>query len=191
MKKKNALMLSILLLLVAVTGGMVSLTYSRYSSSASGTSTAKVAPWKISVNGDNVVETSTFTASDITWSASDYISDGYIAPSRSGSFDIEIDPSGSKVAVQYEISLDTTSMDQYSQISISSVKIGNETLTATNGKYVGIIDLSEVEANTTKTITVNVVWTNADANNASDTTIGSTVTNLAIPVTVTASQYLG
>lgn len=191
MKKRKSLLLVVALLLVAVTGGVVTLTYSRYLSDASGSGAAKVAPWKVSVNGSDIVASNTFTLDDINWSDSAYISDGYIAPSRTGTFDIVIDPTGSKVALQYEVAIDSTELDNYSQISISDVKVGNTSLTGTNGKYTGIISLDEVEANTTKTMTVTVTWTNDEANNTSDTTIGSTVTNLSIPVTVTASQYLG
>lgn len=189
MKKRKSLLLVIALLLVGVTGGIATLTYSRYLSNANGTATATVAPWKVQVNGNDIVTSNTFTMDDITWSTSQYIADGYIAPSRTGTFDIEIDPTGSKVAVKYDVNIDTTALASYSQINIKSVTVEATELTATDGVYSGTINLEDID--TPKTLTVTIEWTNADATNTSDTTIGSTVDSLAIPVTVTASQYLG
>lgn len=192
MKKKKSFLLLIILLLVVVTGGAATLTYSRYLSTAEGSSTATVAPWVVKVNGDDIVANNTFTGNDIIWSESTYISDGYIAPSRTGTFDIVIDPTGAKVAMQYTIELDKTNITN-NNITISSVKLGDTELTETDGKYSGIITLSEVEANTTKTITTTITWTdaNTEASNTADTTTGQAAGDIEIPVTVTASQYLG
>ena len=192
MKKRKSVLLVIALLLVVVTGGVTMLTYSRYLSTASGTSTAKVAPWVIKVNGTDIVAENSFTFKNIIWSTNQYISDGYIAPSRTGTFDLEIDPSDSKVAVQYKVKIDTTNIDSYPQITVKEVKVGDTTLNAeSDGTYTKVIDLSAVESGTKDKVTVTIEWVNADTNNDSDTNIGSTVEDLSIPVTVTASQYLG
>lgn len=192
MKKRSTLILVAVLLLLGGIGTLGFYTFSRYTSTATGSDTAKVAPWVVKVNGDDIVLNNTFTSNDITWSESEYISDGYIAPSRTGEFGIVIDPSGSKVAMEYSVVIDESAMANYSQINITGVKVGGTALTEdANGAYTGIITLEEVEANTTKSLTVSIEWTNSEANNESDTTIGSTIDEIQIPVTVTVSQYLG
>lgn len=187
MKKKKNLLILVVLLLVVCTTGIVAVTYSRYISSSVGTADAKVATWKVLVNDTDIVQSANFTLDGnyITWSNSDYIADGYIAPSRTGTMNINIDATGSKVAVKYTVAIDTSALDQYSQISITKVNgqavVGNS--------YTGTIPLASV--NTPVQIPIEVTWENNDATNASDTTIGSSVDTLSIPITVTAEQYLG
>ncbi len=186
-KNKKIIILVVILLLLALTSGIVATTYARYVSRATGTGDAKVATWAVQVNETNIVQNSTFAldSSFVTWSDSEYIADGYIAPSRTGTFKIKLDTTGSKVAVKYTIQIDTSSLDSYDQIQIT--KVNNQPLSGDS--YSGIISLDDVD--TPIEIPVEISWTNSDANNTSDTSIGSTVDTLSIPVTVTAEQYLG
>ena len=186
-KNKKTVILVVALLLLGLAVGAVSVSYARYVSSASGTADAKVATWAVQVNDTNIVQNSTFAldGSYITWSDSEYIADGYIAPSRTGTFKINLDTTGSKVAVKYTIQIDSTALDDYEQIKIT--KVNNQSVSGDS--YSGIINLEDVD--TALTIPVEITWTNDDSTNTSDTTIGSTVANLSIPVTVTAEQYLG
>lgn len=186
-KKKKTIVLVVVLLLLGLSVGALATSYARYMSRASGTGNAKVATWAVQVNKTNIIQNSTFALDDsyITWSQSDYIADGYIAPSRTGTFKINLDTTGSKVAVKYTIQIDSSSIDDYNQIQIT--KVNNQALTGKS--YTGIIDLEDVD--TPLEIPVEIAWTDAGATNVSDTTIGSTVDNLSIPVTVTVEQYLG
>lgn len=186
-KNKKIIILVVILLLLALTSGIVATSYARYVSRATGTGDAKVATWAVQVNETNIVQNSTFAldSSFVTWSDSEYIADGYIAPSRTGTFKIKLDTTGSKVAVNYTIQIDTSSLDSYDQIQIT--KVNNQPLSGDS--YSGIISLDDVD--TPIEIPVEISWTNSDANNTSDTSIGSTVDTLSIPVTVTAEQYLG
>ena len=186
-KNKKIIILVVILLLLALTSGIVATSYARYVSRATGTGDAKVATWAVQVNETNIVQNSTFAldSSFVTWSDSEYIADGYIAPSRTGTFKIKLDTTGSKVAVNYTIQIDTSSIDSYDQIQIT--KVNNQPLSGDS--YSGIISLDDVD--TPIEIPVEISWTNSDANNTSDTSIGSTVDTLSIPVTVTVEQYLG
>ena len=186
-KNKKIIILVVILLLLALTSGIVATTYARYVSRATGTGDAKVATWAVQVNETNIVQNSTFAldSSFVTWSDSEYIADGYIAPSRTGTFKIKLDTTGSKVAVNYTIQIDTSSLDSYDQIQIT--KVNNQPLSGDS--YSGIISLDDVD--TPIEIPVEISWTNSEANNTSDTSIGSTVDTLSIPVTVTVEQYLG
>lgn len=186
-KNKKIIILVVILLLLALTSGIVATSYARYVSRATGTGDAKVATWAVQVNETNIVQNSTFAldSSFVTWSDSEYIADGYIAPSRTGTFKIKLDTTGSKVAVNYTIQIDTSSLDSYDQIQIT--KVNNQPLSGDS--YSGIISLDDVD--TPIEIPVEISWTNSEANNTSDTSIGSTVDTLSIPVTVTVEQYLG
>lgn len=186
-KNKKIIILVVILLLLALTSGIVATSYARYVSRATGTGDAKVATWAVQVNETNIVQNSTFAldSSFVTWSDSEYIADGYIAPSRTGTFKIKLDTTGSKVAVNYTIQIDTSSLDSYDQIQIT--KVNNQPLSGDS--YSGIISLDDVD--TPIEIPVEISWTNSGANNTSDTSIGSTVDTLSIPVTVTVEQYLG
>ena len=166
---------------------VVGYTYSRYTSQAKGTATAKVANWAIQVNDTDIVQNAEFTLDDsyITWSDSEYVEDGYIAPGSTGTMRIRIDASGSQVAVRYTVTIDDSALDSYSQIKIT--KVNNQPVSGDT--YSGVIALADVD--TPVEIPIEITWTNADGTNASDTTIGSTVDTLEIPITVTAEQYLG
>lgn len=159
MKKHRGLLLVVALLLVVVVGGVATLTYSRYLTASEGASTAKVAPWKIKVNDTNVVETKQFTGSEITWTQNDYVSDGYIAPNREGTFKIKIDPTGSKVAVDYEIQIDTADMASANKnIRITSVDVDGTVITVSDGKYSGTITLDEVSMAGGKYANINSLY---------------------------------
>lgn len=186
-KKKKAVIFLVVLLLLGLSIGTLATSYARYVSNASGAGDAKVATWAVQVNKTNIVQDSTFALDDsyITWSESDYIADGYIAPSRTGTFKINLDTTGSKVAIKYAIQIDSTAIDSYNQIQIT--KVNNQALSGDT--YTGIINLEDT--NKPLEIPIEITWTNNDGTNASDTTIGSTVDNLSIPIKVKVEQYLG
>ncbi len=188
MKKKNALILGILLL-VAVTTSVVAVTYSKYISTATGTADAKVATWKVKVNETDIVQENTFTLTGdyITWSETEKVASGYIAPGRTGTMKVKLDTAGSKVAVKYTVSIDVSSLASYSQIKITKVNGATAPAVVENKiVYTGTISLANVD--TAVEIPIELQWANADATNESDTTIGSTKTNFSIPVTVTVEQ---
>ena len=184
-KKRVWMVVNLAVLVVVVT--LVGITYARYTSSATGTADASVATWAVKINDTDMVQTSTFNLDeeDISWSSSDYIADGYIAPSRTGTFALRLDTTGSKVAVKYTVSIDDSALDEYSQIKIT--RVNNQAFSGS--AYTGVIPLDNVD--TPVTIPVEITWENSDSTNASDTTIGSTIDTLSIPITVTAEQYLG
>lgn len=182
-KKKNALVLGVLLL-VAVTFGVVSVTYSRYISESTGTAEAKVATWAVKVNETNIIDSQTFNFDEsyITWADNAKIADGYIAPGRTGTMKIKLDTTGTKVAVKYTVSIDYKALENYSQIKVT--KVNGEAAPA-DGVYTGTIgldDIGELE------IPVEITWTDEEATNESDTTIGAGIENFELPVIVTVEQ---
>ncbi len=187
MKQKKGLLLAVVLLLVVATGSVITLTYSRYTSSATGTSTAGVAAWVVKVNDSDIVASDTFTASDITWTSSDYVDDGVIAPGSTGTFTIVIDATESGVAVDYSVSIDSSDLTSAnSNITITGVSATNSDFSYANGIATGSLGLNDSAV----TLTVSIAWNdeNTTAANTSDTYTGVNVNEISIPVTVTATQ---
>lgn len=182
----------IILLALVVLGVGLTIAYARYASNATSTMAAQVAPWKVSINNNDIVTTNTFTLEDIEWKDNQYVADGYIAPGREGTLTLEIDPSGSKVAMQYKLEIDETKITN-DNIRISNVSASTgSVMLVSDGVYTGTIPLEEVVANTKTVLTVTIEWANTDtatANN-NDTSTGSASENIQIPIKLTASQLV-
>lgn len=182
----------IILLALVVLGVGLTIAYARYASNATSTMAAQVAPWKVSINNNDIVTTNTFTLEDIEWKDNQYVADGYIAPGREGTLTLEIDPSGSKVAMQYKLEIDETKITN-DNIHISNVSASTGSVTlVSDGVYTGTIPLEEVVANTKTVLTVTIEWANTDTDttNNSDTNTGSASENIQIPIKLTASQLV-
>lgn len=193
MKRKSGIGMVLILVLIAGITAMITYTFSRYTSTATGTDTAQVAPWVVKVNGDDITTSNTFTAEDISWYNNEsYITSGYAAPGRLGQFTIEIDPSGSQVAMQYEINLADEVFEQYPQLVLQRVmnqSTGQMLTKNADGAYTGTISLSDVQANKATSIVINFQW-NSATDNTLDTEIGTTIEELEFPITITVSQLL-
>ena len=204
--KRGILITLIVVCLIALIAG----TYARYTSTGTANVKAQIAKWHVELNGTDITTTSEDVDVPLTYASNDYVKDGKIAPGRSASFTVELDPTGSQVAIDYAFNVDSAAIaraleaNSTSAISVTGATyvvgegtaqeatISNNTVTVSEG-------LTDVEAGKKVTVTVNLSWDNADdANNASDTAEGvaSYNTNLStgkvitIPVTVTASQHI-
>lgn len=201
--KKWTLIVLVIFALIAVIGG----TYSRYTSSGSGTATAQVAKWAIKLvgkTGDTQNETFTVT---FTEEANDNIVNNRVAPTSKMYADFVIDPSGSEVAVDYDFALSniqssTGVIPEGFKVTkvckMNGTEDGTEltkTGEGTAAKYSETIPLSSqtaaLDENAKRTIRIYVEWTNDnDAHSANDTTAGLTPATLTMTVTGTARQHI-
>lgn len=94
MKKKSAIIVTIALYLVC------GITYAAYVQSSVAKSTSIVAKWRFSANGSSSV-----FSIDLVESATN-LYNGKIGPGSSGSFDIELDGTGSQVNIDYNVSFE-------------------------------------------------------------------------------------
>lgn len=182
----------IALFLLVLIGIIGTIAYARYASQATSTMEAQVAPWKVSINSSDIVSTNNFTLADFTWDTNEYVAEGYIAPGRVGTLNIEIDPSGSKVAMKYKLEIDKSNITNES-IVISSVTASTGTVTVEDdGSYTGTLTLDEVTSNTKKVLTIKVEWSNPEttATDTNDTTTGMNTSDILLPVKLTASQLV-
>ncbi len=153
-----------------------------------------LAKWQIAINYSNITgENQTFLIPQVNWLANDKVSPGKAAPGSSGYFEIIIDPTGSEVAIEYEIELDFANLNN-DKIYISSVlnKYGQPVTLNLEGNYIGVISLTNVLNTETDIIRVNFVWANDEYNNEIDSDfVGMENAFLDVPITIRLSQYTG
>ncbi len=201
-KKENSrrkVGIAVLLLLLII--GVGTYTYSRYTSSATANSTASIAKWAVKVNGTDFSTTTQTLTPTITWDTNEFVADGKIAPGRTGTFTIELDPTGSEVAIDYVLKIDSSAItgitNSASKISVTGAtyKVGDgesQSATITGSDGITITEaLADVQANKTVTVTVTIGWDNdSDKQNTADTENGATAGDIIVPTTITAKQHI-
>lgn len=163
MLKENKIKWLIITFLLMV---MVSLTYSKFSSMGKLKIESNVALWSIKVNGQDVTSSSSFTLNNIVWSGSETVANGYVAPGGSGYYEIVIDTSGTKVAIDYMIGFDSSILEQNTRMKVDRVTFDGVEKTSEDGYYDGFISLSDVLDNKLVTIRIYINWD--EANNEED-----------------------
>lgn len=197
-KVKNRTLLFIMIaFLIAIIGG----TYSRYSSQGTASGKGEVAKWHIELNDTDISLANTsvnVTAETISGVSSENITSGKMAPGQTLGANFSVDPTGSEVAIDYELEIGAITGENFdtdSTISISKVTamVYGESpveMVVSNGKYLFFESLDDVLANKNVTFTAYINW-DVNSNNAADTLNGTSVLNLQVPINVTAKQHIG
>ncbi len=191
------------LMLLVVCLYFVSGTYAKYTWKGTATGNVAVAKWQVGLGTEQTATTNvTFTVKDNA-----NVATGKIAPGCTATGTIDINPAGSEVSVDYKFKIDVTKLPQGIDMKVSSVKVGNTTITrGADGYYSGTIELAGKEALTAedaKTVTIEATWTDdgttLDSVNDdgygqnSDTQEGikeDTQREITIPVTVLMEQHV-
>ena len=202
--KKGILVLVMVACLVALIAG----TYSRYTSTGTANVNAEIAKWHVELEGTDISTQSATIPVEFEYDSNNFVKDGKIAPGRTGHFTIEVDPTGSEVAIDYSFTIDDSALESDAAMAVTgatyTIGEGQEAVEGTatidaNGVVTVSESLAHVQAGDKVTLTITVAWDNADdANNAADTSEGiasyevGTATGkvLTIPVTITASQKI-
>ncbi|MBR1883655.1 MAG: hypothetical protein IJ809_01715 [Clostridia bacterium] len=194
-KVRKGVMFAILLVaVVAVIGG----TYSRYISNATVNASIDIAKWSVALNGTDISTAPTTKQVQLSIANNGFVKEGTIAPGTAGTFDVVLDPTGSEVAIDYVINIDTANIsgitNTASNIAITSAKYvidGQAEQTASvNGESITINeDLSNVLAGNKVTMSVTLEWTD-NMTDAADTENGVAGGIVTVPITVTASQHI-
>ena len=202
-KNKTMKMISITLLLVMIALVLVSGTYAKYTSSATGSSdSVRVAKWTFKVGDADITTSNTFTfdlfktindangstETDVASSKGDKV----IAPGTSGSFDIVL-TNASEVSAKYGI--------KYTVTNENKIPVQFSTDGATWSKSLTDVAASDTDTklaanNGTKTITVQWKWAYEDTNEstkaeseAKDLELGKAGTaTISVSAEVTATQ---
>ena len=204
-KTKRGIILAVMMVcIIALIAG----TYARYTSSGTANATVTLAKWHVKLNGTDISSTSHSENVTLTFDNNVNVADGRLAPGRTATFQIELDPAGSEVAIDYAFDVDTTEIasgletGSTSQIKISNVKYtigtGSEqtaTIDSSTGLYTIAQGLASVTSDEKVVVIVTVAWDNDnDGHNASDTAEGvashTSTKVLTIPVTISAKQHI-
>lgn len=167
-KKIILLMLCVSILLCILT---MQETYAKYSTSNNATSNMSIARWRILVNNFDIRnDLSASTVIQPVFSGNNNISDGYIAPTANGYFDILIDATETDVSFNYQISLNQNSDNEVIDLAITGYSINNGATQTYNNNITGSINKNDV--NKTMQIRVFVTWNDGEGsvmNNQDDT----------------------
>lgn len=149
----------ITLMLLVVCLYFVAGTYAKYTWKGTATGSVAVAKWQVGLGSEQTATTDvTFTVKN-----NENVAKGKIAPGCTATGTIDINPEGSEVSVDYKFKIDVTKLPQGIDMKVSSVKVGNTTITrGPDGYYSGTIELAGKEALTAddaKTVTIEATWT--------------------------------
>ena len=146
-----------------------------------------------------VGSSTTFDIDGLTFPDNEYVVDDKLAPSSTGFFDIIIDPTGTSVAVRYDVTLDVDSLNIIDAIHFSNAyKIINNEEVSTGivqtgeDTFSGVISLSDVTNGVPTTLRFYIEWEEEETveGDILDSQLGSfkdLSTNL--PITVVVTQY--
>ena len=161
-------------------------TYALFETNSNGAKTLDIADWTIYLNEVDVTETRTVTLNDFTYVNGTHTQANHFAPGSSAYFDLEIDASDAQVSVEYTLAIDDTQISDYPNINFTITDTDTNTV-INDTEYSGTILLSD--QNRTKTLRINLVWTNNSLYDESDTSlIGET---LAFTINAHFEQYTG
>jgi hypothetical protein len=190
--KRGILVALMIACLIAIIGG----TYARYTKQVTVNATTQVAAWAVKVKSGDTELTNDQNITFVVQSNTNVVP-GKIAPGVTATATVDLDLTGTEVAVDFSAvvnsgdllstlgatggQIDVTSTVAGENNTGSEVTIplvGNSAFTSENGK---------------KTVVLTLTWTNNEANNTNDTTIGETKSGatITIPVTLTAKQHIG
>lgn len=195
MRKKILIILCISLFIILCLE--IKNTYSLFETNGEAVVEENLATWKIKVNNTYLTtlteDRNTFDLGSMNWESQNHVKEGKAAPGSVGTFYIEIDPTTTEVSFLYEITLDTSSLNN-TEFQIQSVReVNGKTFIRTNeNTYVGIVPLREIQASTKYRVEISVIWNNKEENNEADYKLGSMAnTGINLPIKIEARQYDG
>ena len=173
-------------------------TYAKYYASANTENLYQdIGKWVIHINEMDIYsesgETITFNVNNFSNFTNTNTEEGKISPASTGYSEIVIDPTGTDVAVRYDIEINLVETVENLAIEARLEMASGEQLTKTGeNTYSGIINLADVKAWNKATVRCYVTWNNDETKNIEDTELASVAdVTFSVPANVTVSQYLG
>ena len=194
-RTKRAILLVVILLLVVY---LISSTYARYSTVGEAEGKVDIAKWAVVIKGKNGTNDVTLdsTTRDITFTVQSNtdVVPGKIAPAVTAVSEVELDLTGTEVAVDFTPTIGAYTPDNLpsaDKITLTSAVEGG-TVGSTN--YIPLVNNSAfTPSNGKKKVTLTLTWANDDTNNADDTATGMLTDGsrtITIPVTLTVQQHI-
>lgn len=187
MTKTSRKVIVFMVMLMIVGLYFVSGTYARYASSISGNAKVSAANWVVAFKHGNAPITD---ISNLTFEVQNNqnVVPGKIAPSVTAEATINLDLTGTEVAVDYTATIDKTALATVFGASADDVTVtvgGEDSATGT----INLVDNAAFTAqNGIVPIKIAITWNNDDTNNETDTTVAGK--DLTLPVTLTVKQHI-
>lgn len=161
-------------------------TFALFETNADADSELEIGQWKIILNNSDISLSQTVNLNNFNYVNNSHIQSGYFAPGSIAYLDIVIDSTRSDVSVEYELSVDTTPIEDYPNISFSFQNMNNNETSSTD-TYSGMIGLGD--ASRVHTVRVFINWTNQTLYDESDISL----INALLEFTIDANfkQYVG
>lgn len=185
--KNNGMMklAAFMLIAVALTTCTVSTTFAKYTSTSTGTDSARVAKWAVTINDEDVVANDEFTINlfeDTFTNVQSAGSDKVIAPGTEGSFDLVI-KNASEVLAGYTVDYTVTNQGNIPiKFSVDGTNWTDDLADITTAQNVAM--------GSSATIKVQWKWDETSSDSA-DTTLGAAGTaTVEVKAAITVSQIV-
>ena len=155
----------------------------------------QAAKWAVAITADDGTTLSS-TTQDITFTVQNNtnVVPGKIAPAVTAVAEIELDLTGTEVAVDFDAVIDQSNLSTFGESGDKltlDVKVDGVAYTSGTAQTINLVGNSAfTAANGKKTVTLTLTWANDDENNEDDTATGIAAPTLTIPVTLTAKQHI-
>ncbi len=132
-----------------------------YESTVSGRAKNELADWSVKVNNQEITSASTegipltYTVTDLT-----NVRSGKVAPGTSLSYPIQIDASGSEVAIKLTFTVTDKSVDPDKFLTLTSVSSSDLTVIRISENSYSVV-IPKASLNGVKTVTMNFTWVDA------------------------------
>lgn len=194
--KKVLKILTLVMLIITII--KIGDTYAKYFATANtATLSQDIAKWIIKINELDIKsetgESVELEIDNFGNFSNNYTAPNKIAPFSEGYVDIKIDPTGTDVAVKYDVELDTTNDSNLAITAWLEMQSEERTLIKTGEhKYTAIFTLDEIQDSQTDTLRCYIMWANDENKNEIDTEVAGEVdAKVKVNVRITATQYLG
>lgn len=192
MSKKILYILSLISLISLVF--FIVTTYAKYSSQSQKNVNFNLTSWKLLINNSDIANNSDFSSAVIpTFTNNAYISDGVIAPTSTGYFDVEIDCSNTNLSFEYLLTITNTG-SSIVDYNITGYSIDDFTVvTPYTASITGQVLYNKENKINNTTIRIYVEWNDSQENvsdNASDTNFAITNSSALLNVSVSLNQKI-
>lgn len=197
----------LLLIMLIISFFQIANMYALYKEQLQGDYRNLLGVWAIKVNGVDISSgdknlTFTMTEDNLTYMDSANVKDNKMAPGRQACFEITIDPTNTDVSILYtlniklseitEAKMSLVKVENYFQKEDSTEQIINETINTGEESQQAVIPIEKINEKYINHIKLYFEWTNVEANNESDSTLGATESaKISVPLEINLKQYTG
>lgn len=197
----------LLLIMLIISFFQIANMYALYKEQLQGDYKNLLGVWAIKVNGVDISSggknlTFTMTEDNLQYMDSSTVKDNKMAPGRQACFEITVDPTDTDVSILYTLNIKLSEIEEakmtlvkvenYFQKEDSTEQITNETVYTGEESHKAVIPIGKINEKYINHIKLYFEWTNVEANNESDSTLGTTESaKISVPLEINLKQYTG